>query len=80
LESLIVSKKSESKKKSVTKRSWSREDLALLKKMAGNEQLAKIAAALKRTPGATRNRATMDSISLSRRPKKPAKAAKKASL
>jgi hypothetical protein len=41
--------------------------------------LAKIAAALKRTVGATRNRATMSSISLSTRPKKRAKVAKKAS-
>jgi hypothetical protein len=69
-------KKLNVKKKSGTRRSWLPEDLALLKKMAGNEPLVKIAAALKRTPGATRNRATMDSISLSTRPKKNGKTKK----
>jgi hypothetical protein len=74
-----VAKSAKPQKKPGTKRSWTDDDLGLLKKMAGKQPLAKIAAALKRTPGATRNRATMDSISLSTRPKKPAKATKKAS-
>jgi hypothetical protein len=63
-------------KKSKTRRSWSKEDDRLLKTMAGKEPLAKIAAALKRTVGATRNRATMSSISLSTRPKKSGKTKK----
>jgi len=74
-----MAKKAKPQKKPRTKRSWTDDDLSILKKMAGKEPLAKIAAALKRTPGATRNRATMDSISLSTRLKKRAKATKKAS-
>jgi hypothetical protein len=66
-------------KKSKTRRSWSLEDDRLLKSLAGKEPLAKIAAALNRTVGATRNRATMSSISLSTRPKKRLKATKKVS-
>ena len=72
-----MSKKANTEKKVVSKRSWSKEDDRLLKTMAGKEPLARIAAALKRTVGATRNRATMSSISLSTRPKKRTKAAKK---
>jgi hypothetical protein len=74
-----MAKKTKPQKKSGAKRSWSKEDDRLLKTMAGKEPLAKIAAALKRTVGATRNRATMSSNSLSTRPKKRTKAAKKAS-
>jgi hypothetical protein len=59
-------------KKSQTRRPWSADDDRLLKSMAGKEPLAKIAAALKRTPAATRIRATMNSISLSTRKKKRA--------
>jgi len=73
-----MAKKTKPQKKSVGKRSWSTEDDRLLKTMAGKEPLAKIAAALKRTVGATRNRATMGGISLSTRPKKRPKVAKKA--
>jgi hypothetical protein len=73
-----MEKTAKTQKKSVAKRSWSKEDDRLLKAMAGKEPLAKIAAALKRTVGATRNRATMSSISLRTRPKKRTKAAKKA--
>jgi hypothetical protein len=74
-----MEKTANTQKKSVAKRSWSKEDDRLLKTMAGKEPLAKIAAALKRTVGATRNRATMSSISLSTRSKKRAKSTKKVS-
>jgi hypothetical protein len=66
-------------KKIKTRRTWSLADDRLLKSLAGKEPLAKIAAALKRTPAAVRVRATMSSISLSTRPKKLAKATKKGS-
>jgi hypothetical protein len=71
-----MQKKSKAKNKSGTRRSWLPEDLALLKRMAGKEPLVKIAAALKRTVGATRNCATLNTISLSTRPKKREKAKK----
>jgi hypothetical protein len=43
---------------------WSKQDIKSLKQMAGNERLANIAKALGSTPGATRQRATQNSISL----------------
>jgi len=58
-------------KKATVKRSWSADDMRILKSMARKEPLAKIAQALKRTPGATRQRATQAGISLSLPEKKP---------
>jgi hypothetical protein len=52
------------------KKPWSTQDIKVLKKMAGNERLANIAKALGRTPGATRQRATQNSISLHMKAKK----------
>jgi hypothetical protein len=52
-------------KKPASKRSWSADDMRILKSMARKEPLARIAKALKRTPGATRQRATQSGISLS---------------
>jgi hypothetical protein len=62
-------------KKSPARKPWSNEDLGLLKKMAGKEPLAKIAKALKRTEGATRQRATSIGVSLKlpRKGRAPAK-------
>jgi hypothetical protein len=52
------------------RRLWSKEDFRLLKSMARKEPLAKIAAALKRTAGATRQKATNLGVSLSMSPNK----------
>jgi protein-glucosylgalactosylhydroxylysine glucosidase len=57
------------------RRFWSKDDMRALKSMARKEPLAKIAQALKRTPGATRQRATQAGISLSQSGKKRKKAA-----
>ena len=45
-------------KKAPSRRPWSTDDLRLLKGMARKEPLAKIAETLKRTAGATRQKAT----------------------
>jgi hypothetical protein len=58
-------------KRKPTKTPWSTQDIKALKQMAGNERLANIAKALGRTPGATRQRATQNSISLRMKAKKP---------
>jgi hypothetical protein len=52
------------KPKTQPRRLWSKDDMRVLKTMARKEPLAKIAKALKRTPGATRHRATIEGISL----------------
>jgi hypothetical protein len=53
------------KKKKVVRRSWTKDDLRTLKSMAkAKAGLAKIARALKRTPGATAAMATKRGISL----------------
>ncbi|MGO8910670.1 MAG: hypothetical protein ACLQDM_15320 [Bradyrhizobium sp.] len=61
--------------KEPARRPWSKDDLRALKSMARREPLAKIAMALKRTPGATRHKATLIGVSLRMEPKKrtPAK-------
>jgi hypothetical protein len=51
-------------KKASSRRLWSKDDLRLLKGMARNEPLAKIAQTLKRTAGATRQKATSIGVSL----------------
>ena len=62
-------------KKPTARRPWSKEDFQLLKSMARKEPLAKIADALKRTAGATRQKATNLGVSLSMSPRR--KSAKK---
>jgi hypothetical protein len=62
------------RKKAPVRRPWSKDDLRLLKGMARKEPLAKIAKALKRTEGATRQKATNAGISLRMTPKKRAPA------
>ena len=56
--------------KAPSRRPWSKDDLRLLKGMAGKEPLAKIAETLKRTAGATRQKATNIGVSLRIAPKK----------
>ena len=51
-------------KKAPSRRPWSKDDLRLLKGMARKEPLAKIAQTLKRTAGATRQKATNVGVSL----------------
>jgi hypothetical protein len=51
-------------KKAPSRRPWSKGDLRLLKGMARKEPLAKIAQTLKRTAGATRQKATNIGVSL----------------
>ena len=57
-------------KKSPLKRSWTKDDMRTLKKLARKEPLEKIAKALNRTSGATRQKATQSGISLSMAAKK----------
>jgi hypothetical protein len=57
-------------KKAPSRRPWSKDDLRLLKGLAGKEPLAKIANTLKRTAGATRQKATNIGVSLRIAPKK----------
>ena len=67
-------------KKAPARRPWSKDDVKLLKGMARKEPASKIAKALKRTEGATRQKATALGVSLNTtRKKAPAKkvAAKK---
>ena len=47
------------------RRPWSKEDIRLLKSMARKEPAAKIAKALRRTEGATRQKAKTERISIS---------------
>ena len=63
-------------KKAPSRRPWSKGDLRLLKGMARKESLAKIAQTLKRTVGATRQKATNIGVSLRLAPKKGAPAKK----
>jgi hypothetical protein len=62
-------------KKTPARRQWSKEDVRLLKSAARKEPAAKIAKALKRTEGATRQMAKSERISLSmpRKKRVPAK-------
>jgi hypothetical protein len=64
-------------KKPPARKPWSKDDVRLLKGMARKEPASKIAKALKRTEGATRQKATALSISLnlSRKKSGPAKKA-----
>jgi ATP-dependent exoDNAse (exonuclease V) alpha subunit len=56
------------KKKKVVRRAWSKEDVRTLKTMAKDKQgVAKIAKALKRTPGATSVMAAKRGVSLDTR-------------
>jgi len=64
------------KKTAPIRRPWSKDDVRVLKSMAGKEPVAKIAKALKRTDGATRQKATVIGLSLKRAPKKRASAKK----
>ena len=64
-------------KKAPLRRPWSKDDVRSLKGMARKEPVAKIAKALKRTVGATRQKATNMGVSLSTKPKKRAPAKKR---
>jgi hypothetical protein len=57
-------------RKTTLKRAWTKDDLRTLKGLARKEPVEKIAKALKRTSGATRQKATQSGISLSMAPKK----------
>ncbi|MGO9772039.1 MAG: hypothetical protein ACLPSW_21320 [Roseiarcus sp.] len=61
--------------KAPARRPWSKDDIRLLKSAARKEPVAKIAKALKRTEGATRQKAQSEGISLSttRKKRTPAK-------
>jgi hypothetical protein len=54
--------------KKVVRREWTKSDIKVLKSMAGEKPVAKIAKALKRTPGATAVKAHMLGVSLDTRP------------
>lgn len=56
--------KAPASKKSPSRRPWAKEDVKLLKSMARKETAADIAKALKRTEGATRQKATALGVSL----------------
>jgi hypothetical protein len=58
------------KKKAPSRRPWSKEDVRLLKSVARKEPASKIAKALKRTEGATRQKAMNIGVSLSMTRKK----------
>ena len=64
-------------KKLLVRRPWSKDDLRLLKNLAGKESLAKIAKSLKRTEGATRQKAMVEGVSLRVSLKKRAPAKKR---
>ncbi len=64
------------KKKPLARRPWTKDDVRLLKGMARKEPASAIAKALKRTEGATRQKATALSISLNLSKKKAAPAKK----
>ena len=57
-------------KKSPVRRPWSKDDFRVLKSMARKEPVSKIAKTLKRTEGATRQKATVIGLSLSLTPKR----------
>ena len=65
-----MSKTKARSKKPVARRPWSKDDFRLLKSMARKEPLARIADALKRTAGATRQKATNLGVSFSLSPNK----------
>jgi hypothetical protein len=52
-------------KKLSARRPWSKDDVRVLKRMARKEPASKIAKALKRTEGATRQKATSIGVSVS---------------
>ena len=60
-------------KKAPARRPWSKDDVKLLKTMARKEPAAAIAKALKRTEGATRQKATALGVSLNTTRKTAAK-------
>ena len=64
-------------KKAPARRPWSKEDIRLLKSMARKEPAAKIAKALGRTEGATRQKAKTERISISMTRKKRVSAKKR---
>ena len=64
-------------KKAPARRPWSKEDIRLLKSMARKEPAAKIAKALRRTEGATRQKAKTERISISMTRKKRVSAKKR---
>ena len=59
------------------RRPWSKEDIQLLKSMARKEPAAKIAKALRRTEGATRQKAKTERISISMTGEKRVRAKKR---
>jgi hypothetical protein len=64
-------------KKGSVRRPWSKDHMRLLKSMARKEPAAKIAKALERTEGATRQKAKGEGISLSMKSTKRAPAKKR---
>jgi hypothetical protein len=64
------------KKTAPIRRPWSKDDVRVLKSMARKEPVAKIAKALKRTEGATRQKATVIGLSLKLAPQKRTSAKK----
>ena len=64
------------KKTTPIRRPWSKDDVRVLKSMARKEPVAKIAKALKRTDGATRQKATVIGLSLKLAPQKRTSAKK----
>ena len=56
--------KAPANKKALARRPWSKDDVRMLKSMARKETAADIAKALKRTEGATRQKATALGVSL----------------
>ena len=64
-------------KKAPARRPWSKDDVKLLKGMARKEPASKIAKSLKRTEGATRQKATALGVSLNTARKKRAPAKKR---
>ena len=57
-------------KKPPVRRPWSKDDMRALKSMARKEPVSKIAKSLKRTEGATRQKAKVIGLSLSLTPKR----------
>jgi hypothetical protein len=72
-----MAKAATARKRTPARRPWEKDDLRTLKTMARKEPLAKIAKTLKRTEGATRQKATMIGLSLRMTPKKRAPAKKR---
>ena len=64
------------KKTTPIRRPWSKDDVRVLKSMARKEPVAKIAKALRRTDGATRQQATVIGLSLKLAPQKRTSAKK----